>query len=124
MTRCTWPRRTTTRSSAIPDAGDRTSDAGTGFVVFADPQHLHGPLGLVLTPKGNLITANGDAVFGGGTPNELVEFTPHGNLIATYQLDGGNPGAAFGIAIIASQGSVRFAGVDDNLNRNGVDATP
>jgi DNA-binding beta-propeller fold protein YncE len=69
---------------AIADAGDRTSDGGTGFVVFADQQHLHGPLGLVLTPKGNLITANGDAVFAGGTQNDLVEFTPHGNLFATY----------------------------------------
>ena len=102
---------------AIPDAGHRSDDdAGTGFVVFADQQHLHGPLGLVLTPKGNLITDNGDAVFAGGTQNELVEFTPHGNLIATYQLDAGPPGAAFGIAITASQGSVRFAAVDDDLN--------
>jgi hypothetical protein len=103
---------------AIPDAGDRTSDANTGFVVFADPdqQHLHGPLGLVLTPKGNLITANGDAVFAGGTQNDLVEFTPHGNLVATYQLDAGPPGGAFGIAITSSQGSVRFAAVDDDLN--------
>jgi hypothetical protein len=100
---------------AIADAGDRTSDAGPGFVVFAD-QNLHGPLGLVLTPKGNLITANGDAVFAGGTQNDLVEFTPHGNLVATYQLDAGPPGAAFGIAITASQGSVRFAAVDDDLN--------
>jgi len=103
---------------AIADAGDRTSDAGLGSAVFADQQHqhLHGPLGLVLTPKGNLITANGDAVFAGGTQNDLVEFTPHGNLVATYQLDAGPPGGAFGIAITASQGSVRFAAVDDDLN--------
>jgi sugar lactone lactonase YvrE len=101
---------------AITDAGDRSSDGGTGFVVFADQQHLHGPLGLVLTSKGNLITANGDAVFAGGTQNELVEFTPHGHLVATYQLDAGPPGAGFGIAITASEGSVRFAAVDDDLN--------
>jgi DNA-binding beta-propeller fold protein YncE len=101
---------------AIADAGDSTSDGGTGFVVFADQQHLHGPLGLVLTPKGNLITANGDAVFAGGTPNDLVEFTPHGNLVATYQLDAGPPGGAFGIAIIAAHGAVRFAAVDNDLN--------
>ena len=78
---------------AITDAGDRSSDGGTGFVVFADRQHLHGPLGLVLTPKGNLITANGDAVFAGGTQNDLLEFTSHGNLVATYQLDAGPPAA-------------------------------
>ena len=101
---------------AIADAGNRSGAAGPGFVVFADQQHLHGPLGLVLTQKGKLITANGDAVFAGGTQNDLVEFTPHGNLIATYQLDAGPPGGAFGIAITASQGSVRFAAVDDDLN--------
>lgn len=101
---------------AIADAGDSTSDGGTGFVVFADQQHLHGPLGLVLTPKGNLITANGDAVFAGGTQNDLVEFTPHGNLVATYQLDAGPPGGAFGIAIMAAQDAVRFAAVDNDLN--------
>ena len=101
---------------AIGDAGDRTSDAGTGYVVFADQNHLHGPLGLVLASNGNLISANGDAVNSGGTPNDLVEFTPQGLLIATYQLDGGAPGAAFGIAITASRGAVRFAAVDDDLN--------
>jgi hypothetical protein len=101
---------------AIADAGDRASAANQGFVVFADQQHLHGPLGLVLAPTGNLITANGDAVFAGGTQNDLVEFTPHGNLVATYQLDAGPPGAAFGIAITASQNPVRFAAVDDDLN--------
>jgi hypothetical protein len=102
---------------AISDAGDATSDAaGMGAVVFADQQHLHGPLGLVLTPQGNLITANGDAAFAGGTQNDLVEFTPHGNLVATYQLDAGPPGGAFGIAVTARPGPVRFAAVDDNLN--------
>ncbi len=101
---------------AIGDAGDRNSSAGTGFVVFADQAHLHGPLGLTLAPNGNLIAANGDAVNSGGTPNELVEFTPQGFLVAQYQIDGGNPGAAFGVASAASQGSFLFAAVDDNLN--------
>lgn len=101
---------------AISDAGDRAGDGGLGSVVFADQQHLHGPLGLALSPNGNLITANGDAVFAGGTQNDLVEFTPHGNLVATYQLDAGNPGGAFGIGITASENAVRFAAVDDDLN--------
>jgi hypothetical protein len=101
---------------AIPDAGDRTTTAGTGVVVFADQDHLHGPLGLTLSPNGHLITANGDAVNPGGTPNDLVEFTQDGVLVATYQLDGNNPGAAFGVATTISHGTVRFAAVDDNLN--------
>lgn len=100
----------------IPDPVKRTSSAGTGFVVFADATHLHGPLGLTLGPNGNLITANGDGVNPGGTPNDLVEFTEQGMLVATYQLDGGNPGAAFGIASTISQGAIRFAAVDDDLN--------
>jgi len=101
---------------AIGDADDRNSSAGTGFLVFQDQNHLHGPLGLVLAPNGNLITANGDAVNPGGTPNELVEFTPQGRLVAEYQMDAGAPGGAFGIASIVSQGSIRFASVDDDLN--------
>jgi len=101
---------------AIGEAGDRTSSAGTGVLVFEDQNHLHGPLGLVLGPNGNLIAANGDAVNPGGTPNELVEFTPHGRLVAEYQMDAGAPGGAFGIASIVSHASIRFASVDDDLN--------
>jgi len=101
---------------AIGDPVRRTTSAGTGFLVFADPTHLHGPLGLTLAPNGDLITANGDGVNAGGTANDLVEFTKEGMLVATYQLDGGNPGAAFGIASTVSRGAIRFAAVDDDLN--------
>lgn len=101
---------------AISDAGDRTSDAGQGYMVYSDAKTLHGPLGLVLTPEGNLIAANGDAVNAGGTPNDLVEFTPKGILIATHQLDSGNAGGAFGIAITTAKGMTQFAAVDDDLN--------
>ena len=101
---------------AIGDAGDRSSSAGQGYVVFANQTVLHGPLGLVLAPNGNLITANGDAVFAGGMQNELVEFTPQGFLVAQYEIDAGAPGGAFGVAVTNSQGSVRFAAVDDDLN--------
>lgn len=101
---------------AIGDAGGRNSNAGTGSLIFRDQTHLHGPLGLVLAPNGNLITANGDAVNPAGTPNDLVEFTPQGYLVAHYQVDAGAPGGAFGIASIISQGAIRFASVDDDLN--------
>ena len=101
---------------AISDAGGRTTSAGTGYIVFNNQKVLHGPLGLVLEPGGNLITANGDAVNAGGTPNDLVEFTPQGFLIATHQVDSGNPGGAFGIALATVPGAVDFAAVDDDLN--------
>ena len=103
---------------AITDPLRRTISAGTGFVVFADKTHLHGPLGLVLGPNGNLIAANGDGVnLVAGTQNELVEFTEEGDFVATYQLDSGALGAAFGIAgTPLSGGALRFAAVDDDLN--------
>jgi len=102
---------------AIADPVKRDSSAGTGVVVFADQTHLHGPLGLTLAPNGNLITANGDAVNSVlGTQNELVEFTEQGTFVATYQIDPGNLGAAFGIAATISQGTVRLAAVDDDQN--------
>lgn len=100
----------------IEDAAGRTKSAGTGSLVFADDTLLHGPLGLTLGFNGNLITANGDAVNAGGTPNDLVEFTQEGVLVAHHQLDGGAPGGAFGIADTVSRGTVRFAAVDDDLN--------
>ena len=101
---------------AIGAAGERTSTAGEGYVVFSNQTVLHGPLGLTLAPNGNLITANGDAVNAGGMQNELVEFTEHGFLVAQYEIDAGAPGSAFGVASTSSQGSIRFAAVDDNLN--------
>jgi DNA-binding beta-propeller fold protein YncE len=100
----------------ISNAGARMTDAGKGAVVFADPTNLHGSLGLTLIPNCHRITANGDAVCAIGTQNELVEFTEQGGLVATYQLDPGAAGAAFGVTATSSHGSVRFAAVDDDLN--------
>ena len=104
----------------VTNASTRSSNNGAGFVVFSDQQHLHGPLGLVLAPNGDLITANGDAQNPGGTQNDLLEFTPQGFLVATYQLDAAAPGAAFGLAISGPInsffGAVRFAASDDDLN--------
>jgi hypothetical protein len=100
----------------IENASTQTTSSSTGFVVYADQTNLHGPLGLTLGANGNLIAANGDAVNAGGTQNALVEFTEQGSFVATYQLDSGAPGAAFGIASTNAQGAVRLAAVDDNLN--------
>jgi hypothetical protein len=100
----------------VCDSLRRTSGDGTGLVVFADQSVLHGPLGLTLASNGNLIAANGDGVNVGGTQNDLVEFTQEGRLVATYQLDGGPPGAAFGIAETVSGEAIRLAAVDDDLN--------
>jgi DNA-binding beta-propeller fold protein YncE len=101
---------------AIPFAGHTNKDVQKGLLIYADKAHLHGPLGLALAPNGHLITANGDAVFAGGTQNALVEFTTSGQFIAQYQVDPGPGGAAFGLAIANDVINFRFAAVNDNQN--------
>jgi uncharacterized protein (TIGR03118 family) len=105
---------------AIADAKHRTTDAGMGRLVYQDNAHLHGPLGLLLAPNGDLITANGDAV----NPDpkqkqtsEIVEFTPSGHFVGQISLNPG-PDAPFGIALqfAGPDQQVRFAAVDDNTN--------
>ncbi len=101
---------------AIPNAGSRTSDGGTGRVVYQDDAHLRGPLGLVLAPNGDLITANGDAV--NPDPNqtsELVEFTPGGKFVGQFSIDPA-AGGAFGIAATNVGGILRLAAVEDVTN--------
>jgi uncharacterized protein (TIGR03118 family) len=102
---------------AIRDAATTRADHGTGRVVFDDPKRLHGPLGLVLLPNGDLVAANGDAVNPDPNhPNELVEFTPGGHFVDQFRLDRGASGAAFGVAVTVVNGELRFAAVDDNTN--------
>jgi uncharacterized protein (TIGR03118 family) len=102
---------------AIKNAATEQDDDGKGTAVVQDPQHLHGPLGLILAPNGDLIAANGDAVNPDPNhPNELVEFTTKGKFVGQFQIDGGPAGAAFGLAAQAVGDQVRFAAVDDNTN--------
>jgi uncharacterized protein (TIGR03118 family) len=101
---------------AVSDAKNRTSDGGTGSVAYQDNAHLRGPLGLVLAPNGDLITANSDAV--NPDPNqtsELVEFTPGGKFVGEFSLDPA-AGGAFGLAATDVGGILRLAAVDDNTN--------
>jgi hypothetical protein len=101
---------------SISHAAARRRDAGKGHLVYQDDAHLHGPLGLLLAPNGNLIVANGDAV--NVDPNhvsELVEFTPQGKFVSQFSLDP-NVDAPFGIALSIVNGKIRFAAVNDNQN--------
>jgi hypothetical protein len=101
---------------AIHNAGQTQRDRGKGKLIYHDDAHLHGPLGLVLAPNGDLITANGDAVHADpNQPSALVEFTPTGKFVGQFSVDPGT-GGAFGIALQASGGELRFAAVDDNSN--------
>ena len=103
---------------AVSHAGRRTTDAGKGTDIFhgkSDP-HLHGPLGLVLAPNGDLIVANGDAVNPvADQSSELVEFTTSGRFVGEFAVDP-NPDGAFGLAATIDHGQLRFAAVNDNTN--------
>jgi uncharacterized protein (TIGR03118 family) len=101
---------------AIHDAGRTNSDHGVGDLVYQDATHLHGPLGLVLAPNGDLIVANGDAVNADDSqPSELVEFTTKGKFVGQFSISS-ESGAAFGIALSSDNGVLRFAAVNDADN--------
>jgi hypothetical protein len=98
------------RITAIPDAIDRRSSAGTGFVVSSGGK-LNGPLGLAIAPNDDVLTVNaGDGL--------LVETTPRGHQIATFLLDSsGSPpgsGALFGLTVAPHGSGVYY--VDDATN--------
>jgi hypothetical protein len=107
---------------AIPHAARGGTRTGTGTLIYTDSVHLHGPLGLVLLPNGNLITANGDAVnVDPANPSTLVEFTPRGRFINQYSLAnaGGTPGAAgaaFGLALDPQGRALVLGTVNDATN--------
>jgi len=102
---------------AVPDAAKATSPVNKGTVVFNDSTRLHGPLGLVLAPNGDLVSSQGDAV--NADPNqqsEVVEFTKAGRFVTEFAVDS-TVGAAFGIAVdVPSGGEADFAAVNDTLN--------
>ena len=101
---------------AISKAGSSSSDGGMGTVVYQDDAHLRGPLGLVLAPNGDLITANGDAVNPDPTQtSELVEFTRGGKFVGEFSI-APNPGGAFGLAVTKEGGLLRLAAVEDVTN--------
>jgi hypothetical protein len=103
----------------VPNASKPVPPAPTtGSVVFSDP-HLHGPLALVFTPIGTLLTANGDAIMDDPThPSEIVEFTTAGVFIREFNIEA-TEGGAFGLATATTVGVplvFNFAAVDDITN--------
>jgi uncharacterized protein (TIGR03118 family) len=102
---------------AVHNASVARRDHGMGQVIYKHPSRLHGPLGLVLAPNGNLILANGDAVNPvTGQQNELVEITPQGQFVGQFQVDSGASGGAFGVTATSRHGVIRFVAVDDVAN--------
>jgi hypothetical protein len=103
---------------AVSNAGSTTTDAGMGTPIYQDTTHLHGPLGLLLAPNGDLVSTQGDAVNPDpNQPSEIVEFTPQGTFVAQTPVDSsGQQGGAFGIAVQSSEKQITFAAVDDIFN--------
>jgi len=98
---------------AIPDASKLGSTTGTGTMIFSDT-HLHGPLGLMIAPNGNLVTANADPTAHNDPtqPSEIIEFTLGGTLVREWSIDP-NQGAAFAILNVQTDNANQFAYVDD-----------
>lgn len=98
---------------AVSDAGDRTHDSGTGKLIYADAQHLHGPLGMAMAPNGHLIVTNNDSINGDPKqPSEIVEFTIGGKFVKQISVDP-TQGGSFGLAVQTTGDTAKFAAVDD-----------
>jgi hypothetical protein len=102
--------------SAVSKAGKTHGQTGTGKLVYQDPAHLRGPLGLALAPNGDLLTTNGDGVNPDPTQaSELIEFTPTGKFVGQLSLDA-TQGGAFGLALNVSKNVLEVATVNDVTN--------
>jgi len=100
------------RIAAISDPLSRTSSAGTGATVTKGGS-LNDPLGLIVTPGGNIVTVNGN--------NGLAVVTkPSGHQVFQTLLDSsGSPpgsGALFGLAFVPGQGLYFVDDAQNNLN--------
>jgi hypothetical protein len=103
----------------VPNASQPVPPAPTTGVVVVNDPHLRGPLGLVLSPAGTLLTANGDAVNADPThPSEIIEFTTKGVFVREFNIEA-TQGGAFGLATATTFGfpvDISFAAVDDVSN--------
>jgi hypothetical protein len=100
------------RITAIPDPLFRTTSAGTGATV-SQGGSLNDPLGLTISPGGDILTVNGNNGY-------LVTTTPDGNQVSKQLLDSsGNPpgaGALFGLTPVTGQGLYYVDDATNTLN--------
>lgn len=105
---------------AIANAQRTSLDGVTGPAIYANSTDcgglaagcLHGPVGLVLAPNGDLLTSNDDLFDADAThPSEIVEFTPAGRYVTELSIEPFGR-AAFGIGFGADKDVLRFAAVD------------
>jgi hypothetical protein len=100
------------RVVAIDGALGRSSSAGTGHTLSAGGS-LNGPLGLTVTPGGEVLTVNSGDGF-------ITEITPDGRQVAKAQLDSsGSPpgaGALFGLVFDPRHGVYYVDDATNTLN--------
>ncbi len=99
----------------LKGAGHATADLGKGQVVYDDQTVLHGPLGLIFSPNGDLITANADPTHfppSATDPSEIIEITPRGSFVRKFSIDP-NPGSAFAVDINKNRFFHQFVYIDD-----------
>jgi hypothetical protein len=100
----------------VSGAGSATSDNGRGKIIYSSTKRLHGPLGMIMAPNGDLVVANNDSINPDPTqPSELVEFTTTGRFVKEISVDS-NFGGSFGLAVETHGNTVHFAAVDDNVS--------
>jgi hypothetical protein len=100
------------RIAGIPNAAFRHHSDGAGFTLTKGGA-LNDPLGLVIAPNGDVLTAN-------GADGNMVETTPYGHQIAVVTADhnAGGGGNLFGLAVKPGHDAVYFVddfGMDNNL---------
>jgi DNA-binding beta-propeller fold protein YncE len=103
----------------LKGAGHATSDLGKGEVVYDDQTALHGPLALLFSPNGDLITANADPAHfppSATDPSEIIEITRSGSFVREFSIDP-NAGAAFAVDVNnTDRDSSQFVYIDDDVS--------
>jgi len=92
------------RIAAIPNARFRRSVLGGGGITVSTDPALNDPLGLVIAPNGDIVTAN-------GADGNVVETTPFGRTVAVDTLVPNGGGDLFGLAVAPGRSGLYF--VDD-----------
>ena len=89
------------RIAAIPNALNRNGVLRNGGLTVTSGGDLMGPLGLVIAPGGDIVTADsGDG--------NIVQTTPNGNQIATQTLVPMGAGDLFGLALAPNDNGLLF----------------
>jgi DNA-binding beta-propeller fold protein YncE len=92
------------RVAAIPRAMTRSKTVKGGGKTVSMGKGLNDPLGLMIAPNGNIVSANGDN-------GNLVETAPGGRQVKVKRLVKNGAGDLFGLALAPNRHGIYF--VDD-----------